>query len=127
MRETPVGMKCPSCARPEFRSSPGESRRWLAGLSGLLASAIIGALLTVVGLGRFGILVAALVGLVAGSIVRAAGKRRAGLGGTAAVSTACGLALGQLALGVPFGALLGFPFLFAAGVAALAAAFFATR
>ena len=83
-----------------------EARRWKAGLAGLAASAAMGALMTVFGLGRLGLLLPLIVGVVAGSVVRSAGKRRPGLAGTAATATACGLALGSLATGLPVGALL---------------------
>jgi hypothetical protein len=120
-------MKCPSCARPRLRAHVGETRRWLAGLAGLGAAALAGALLTVVRVGPLGLIMPILVGLVTGSVVRAAGRRKPGLGGTAAVATVCGLALGPLALGVKFGALFSAGFLFSAAIAAVTAAFTAGR
>jgi hypothetical protein len=127
MRESAVGMKCPSCARPELRARMGESRRWMAGLAGLGAAGVAGALLTMFRVGVLGLIMPILVGLVTGSVVRAAGRRRPGLGGTAAVATFCGLALGPLALGVPYRALLSAGFLISAAIAAVSAAFTAGR
>jgi hypothetical protein len=127
MRESAVGMKCPSCARPRLRAHVGEARRWVAGLAGLGAAAVAGALLTVLRLGALGFIMPIVVGLVTGSVVRAAGRRRPGLAGTAAVATVCGLALGPLALGVPFGALLHGGFLISTAIAAVTAAFIAGR
>ncbi|MDQ4148762.1 MAG: hypothetical protein M3164_02025 [Actinomycetota bacterium] len=126
MNETAVGMKCPACARPGGAARM-EARRWRAGVAGLASSAAIGALLSVVRIGRLGFLIALLAGVVCGSVVRAAGKRRPGLGGTAALATACGLALGALAVGVPVPALFSSGFVVTVVAATVAAAFTAGR
>lgn len=127
MRESAVGMKCPSCARPELRARIGETRRWLAGLAGLGTAALAGVLLTLVRLPFLGLLMPVLAGLVVGWVVRKTGRRRAGLGGAAMVATVCGLPLGALAIGVPFGSLLSGGFLIACALAAVCAGFVAGR
>jgi hypothetical protein len=127
MRESAVGMKCPSCARPELRARVGETRRWLAGLAGLVTASVAGALLALLRVGFLGFIMPILVGLVTGAVVRRAGRKRPGLGGTAAVATVCGLALGALALGASLGALFSPGFLIAAAIAAVSAAFTASR
>jgi hypothetical protein len=126
MNETPVGMKCPNCARVQFGRPADLGRRYAAGAAGLLAAALLGAAVVVL-LGRFGFLTGVVLGLAVGALVRAVGRRRAGLGGIAAAATACGLALGVLGLGASFVFLFSPPFLFPALIAAAAAAFMASR
>jgi hypothetical protein len=126
MQETPVGMKCPNCARVEFGKPKDIRRRYAAGASGLAAAAALGAAVVPM-LGRFSPLIGVVVGLVVGAVVRSIGRRRAGLGGIAATATACGLALGFLVLGAPFPYLLSAPFLFPTLISAAAAGFVASR
>ncbi|HEX2179263.1 MAG TPA: hypothetical protein VHL54_07075 [Actinomycetota bacterium] len=126
MHETPVGMKCPNCARVQYAKPKDMGRRYAAGAAGLLAAAVLAAAVVPM-LGRFSPLIGVVVGLVVGAVVRSIGRRRAGLGGIAATGTACGLALGFLVLGAPFTYLLSAPFLFPAVIATAAAAFMASR
>lgn len=125
MVETPVGMKCPACARVRLRPEEGR-RRYLAGAAGLLTAASIAGVMFAVRGSFFGLLMAMLLGLVTGSVVRkVGGAARPGMASVGAIATGCGLALGLLAVKVPFPALLspGFllPSAFAAAVAALTA------
>jgi hypothetical protein len=125
MHETPVGMKCPDCARVEFRKSGGR-RQYAAGAVGLLASTVAGyGVLSA--FGRVSFLVAIALGAATGFVVRKVAARRWGLGGTAALAAICGLALAALAVGAVPGYLLSPMFLVPGGVAAAAAAFLATR
>lgn len=125
MHETPVGMKCPDCARVEFRKSGGR-RQYAAGAAGLLAATLIG-YGAFSALGRVSFLVAIVLGAATGFVVQKAGNRRRGLGGTAALAAICGLAMAALALGAVPGFLASPMFLIPGGVAAAAAAFMATR
>ncbi|HEU4868304.1 MAG TPA: hypothetical protein VFV09_11310 [Actinomycetota bacterium] len=125
MNETPVGMKCPDCARVEFRKSGGR-RQYAAGAVGLLTAAVIG-YGVFSAFGRVSFLVAIALGAATGFVVRKVGARRRGLGGTAALAAICGLALAALALGAVPGFLASPMFLVPGGVAAAAAAFLATR
>lgn len=120
MIETPVGHKCLSCGKVEFRS-PAAGRRYAAGGAGLVVAAVLQALLTVLPLGILALVIPLVVGYVTGSVVRAAGGGRFGLGPTAAIATACGMAMGMLFLGVPLAGLFRLGFLFAAGIGAYAA------
>lgn len=125
MNETPVGMKCPKCAKVEFRNAGG-CRQYGAGAAGLVASALLGYGLFSV-MGRIGFLTALILGGVVGLVVQKVGARRRGLGGTAAVAMACGLAMGVLALGASLPQLATPAFLMPAAISAAAAAFMATR
>ncbi len=125
MHETPVGMKCPNCARVEYRH-PGGRRRYAAGAAGLVAAGLLGAAAVMV-LGRLNFLVAIVLGAAVGVVVRKVGRGRAGLGGTAAAAAICGLALGILALGAPFPLLFSPLFLIPAAIAAGCAALVASR
>ena len=125
MHETPVGMKCPKCAKVEFRNAGGR-RQYAAGAAGLLTAAVLGYGMFSV-MGRIGFLTALILGAVAGVVVQKVGVRRRGLGGTAAVATACGLALGALALGASLTNLATPAFLMPAAISAAASAFMATR
>lgn len=123
MTETPVGMKCPTCARVQYRKQSSR-RRYAAGIAGLAAAGLLGAA-SVMLLGRMNFLVAILLGVATGAVVKKVGRARAGLGGTAALAAVCGLALGLLALGAPvpllFSPFFLIPGLIAAGSAALIA------
>ncbi|MEX0791449.1 MAG: hypothetical protein WD178_11810 [Actinomycetota bacterium] len=125
MHETPVGMKCPDCARVEFRKSGGR-RQYAAGVAGLLAAAILGYGAFSMW-GRVTFLIALALGAVSGLVVQKVGIRRRGLGGTAALAAICGLAMAALALGAALPYLATPMFLIPGGVAAAAAAFVATR
>lgn len=125
MHETPVGMKCPDCARIDFRKSGGR-RQYAAGAVGLLAATVIG-YGVYSALGRVGFLVAIALGAATGLVVKKVGIRRRGLGGTAALAAICGLAMAALALGAVPGYLATPMFLVPGAVAAAAAAFVATR
>lgn len=125
MHETPVGMKCPDCARVEFRKTGGR-RHYAAGAAGLLTAALLG--YGVLGaLGRVSFLVALVLGAATGVVVRKLGGRRRGLGGTAALAAICGLAMAALALGADPAYLATPMFLVPGAVSAAAAAFLATR
>ncbi|HEX2053629.1 MAG TPA: hypothetical protein VHJ78_07900 [Actinomycetota bacterium] len=123
MHESAVGMKCPSCARVEYRD-PGARRRYAAGAAGLVAAAVLGAGAAML-LGRLNFLVAIVLGVAVGAVVKKVGAGRPRLGGTAAAATGCGIALGLLALGAPFSLLFNpaflFPALLGAGAAGLVA------
>ena len=125
MNETPVGMKCPRCARVEYQKR-GDRRRYAAGAAGLISAGALGAV-TVIGLGNLNFLVAILLGIVTGAVVRKVGRGRAGLGGTAALAAVFGLALGLLALGAPISLLFSPFFLIPGAVAAGSAALVASR
>lgn len=122
MQQSAVGMKCPSCAKVQYRR-PGGKRRWMAGATGLALAAAAGFFTG----GRLGFLGAIVVGVLIGATVRTVGRKLPGIGGAAAAATICGLAMGLLALGAPIGYLLSPAFLFPGGMAALAAAFTAGR
>ncbi|CAN5829773.1 hypothetical protein BH23ACT12_BH23ACT12_07270 [soil metagenome] len=125
MNETPVGMKCPDCARVEIRKSGGR-RQYGAGAAGLLTSAVLG-YGSYSMLGRVSFLIALAMGAATGLVVQKVGIRRRGLGGTAALAAICGLAMAALALGAAPTYLATPMFLIPGGVTAAAAAFLATR
>jgi hypothetical protein len=120
MRETPVGMKCPDCARQPLRVRYGKPRHYLAAAAaGLAVATAAGAL---VGLIRFGIFVSFLVGLGVGEVVyRASGRQsRPGFRVIAALVTVIGMSLGMLIMGTPAVAMLSVGWLLTVGIAALA-------
>lgn len=125
MHETPVGMKCPDCARTEFRKGGGR-RQYAAGAAGLLTATVVG-YGVYSAMGRVSFLIALALGAAAGFVVQKVGVRRSGLGGTAALSAICGLAIAALAVGAAPVYLATPMFLIPAGVSAAAAAFLATR
>jgi hypothetical protein len=103
MVSTPVGQKCPSCARQTGRAR-GRPRPGLIArvLGATVATGVVGGLLLgVTGL-RAGLLLAALLGLVVGSVSRAAAHGRTGraFGALAAAGLVLGAAGGILVLGV---------------------------
>lgn len=126
MNETPVGMKCPSCAQVEYQRPRNRGRRNAAGAAGLAVAAIAGALVVLM-LQQFNLIVAVIVGLASGAAVRTVGAGRGRLGGLAALSAGFGLALGLMALGAPLPFLFSGGFLFSGAVAAGAAGFIASR
>jgi hypothetical protein len=121
MVETPVGQKCLSCGRVEFKSPQGTGRRYAAGGAGLLTAALLQVLLSMIPLGILALVIPLVVGYLTGTAVRALGGRNFGLGPTAAVAAPCGMALGMLFLGFPLGGLFRLGFLFSAGIAAYVA------
>jgi hypothetical protein len=120
MVETPVGQKCRSCGKVEYRNA-GSGRRYAAGALGLLTASILQAVLTRLPLGILAIVIPLVVGYLTGTVVRTVGGIGFGLGPTAAIATACGMAMGLLFLGIPLPALFRFGFLFAAGIGAYVA------
>jgi hypothetical protein len=100
MRETPVGMKCPSCARLSLHARGlGKPKHYLmAGAAGLVAAVGLGALVTSAHIGFFGIIPAILIGLAVGKAVSwgAQGHRHGGFMAIAAATTVVGLAVGEL-------------------------------
>lgn len=122
MVQTPVGQKCRTCGRVEYRASGG-SRRYLAGGAGLVTAAVLQVALASLPLGMLSFAAPLLLGYVTGSVVRRAGGW--GMGSAAAVATACGMAMGLLFLGVPLTRLL--RFVFPVGMAAFVAAYRAGR
>ncbi|HVL50175.1 MAG TPA: B-box zinc finger protein, partial [Actinomycetota bacterium] len=126
MQESAVGMKCPDCARVEYRRASGGKRRYAAGAIGLVAAALLGAA-TVIMFGRLNFLVAIVLGIAVGAVVKRIGRGLPGLGGAAASATICGLALGLLALGAPPGLLMNPAFLIPGLIATASAGFTASR
>ena len=126
MQETPVGMKCPDCARVDFRKSGGGRRQYAAGAAGLVTAAVLG-YIAFSTFGRVSFLVALVLGALTGVVVQKVGIRRRGLGGTAALAAICGLAMGALALGAALSYLASPLFLIPGAVSAGAAGFMATR
>lgn len=121
MRETPVGMKCPDCARQPLRVRYGKPSRYLyAAGAGLGAAGICGAALALAGLGIF---LAALAGLLIGEVIyRTSGGHPAkAIRILAAIVTVIGLSLGVRLTGVPMSALLSPRWLTTAAVASLLA------
>lgn len=125
MQETPVGMKCPDCARMEYRKKGGW-RQYAAGAAGLLTAAVLGYAAFSV-MGRVSFLVALALGAATGLVVQKLGGRRRGLGGTAALAAIFGLAMAALALGAELPYLATPMFLVPGVVSAAAAGFLATR
>jgi hypothetical protein len=123
MVETPVGHKCLSCGRVDFKASAGSRRRYAAGAAGLVTAALLQAVLVRLPLGVLALLTPLIVGYVTGSVVRRVGGAGFGLGSTAAIATGCGMAMGLLILGVPLPGLFGLGFLFAVGIGAYVAAY----
>jgi hypothetical protein len=121
MVETPVGHKCLSCGRVEFKAAAAGRRRYAAGGAGLVTAAVLQAVLVRLPLGVLALVTPLIVGYLTGSVVRSLGGSGFGLGSTAAIATGCGMALGLLILGVPLPGLFRLGFLFAAGIGAYVA------
>ena len=117
---TPVGQKCLSCGRVEFKA-PASPRRYAAGLAGLLTAAILQVAAVSLLLGILAFVAPLLVGYLTGSVVRKVVGSGWGAGSTAAVATGCGMAMGLLFVGAPLRFLLGFGFLFQAAIASYVA------
>jgi hypothetical protein len=100
MRETPVGMKCPSCSRVSLHARAlGTPKQYVtATAAGLLAATALGVIVTLAHIGFFGIIPAILIGLAVGKAVAwgAHGHRHRGFMGIAAGTTVLGLAVGDL-------------------------------
>ena len=100
MRETPVGMKCPSCSRVSLHARAlGTPKQYVtATAAGLLAATGLGAIVTLAHIGFFGIIPAILIGLAVGKAVAwgAHGHRHSGFMAIAATTTVLGLAVGEL-------------------------------
>jgi hypothetical protein len=100
MRETPVGMKCPSCARVSLHARAlGKPKHYvMAAAAGLAAAVALGGLVTLAHIGFFGIIPAILIGLAVGKAVAwgAHGHRHGGFMAIAAATTVLGLAVGEL-------------------------------
>ncbi|HWD10170.1 MAG TPA: hypothetical protein VHA57_13865 [Actinomycetota bacterium] len=106
MRETPVGMKCPSCARmPLHARALGKPRHYAAALgAGLGSAALLGAIAAVANLGIIGIIFPLIAGFVVGRAVAwgAKGNRNGAFMAIAAATAVVGLvAGGVLAAGIP--------------------------
>ena len=73
MRETPVGMKCPSCARISLHARAlGKPKHYvMATAAGLAVATILGAVVTIAHIGFFGIIPAILIGLAVGELLAA--------------------------------------------------------
>ena len=111
MRETPVGMKCPACARMPLRARAlGKPRHYVAAfVAGLACAVLLGALAVVAHLGLLGIIFPALAGFLVGRAVSWGGKghRHGGFMAIAAATAVVGLVLGGvLAGGFPASAVL---------------------
>lgn len=125
MHETPVGMKCPDCAKLKLRHEGGP-RRYAAGGAGLLTSAVMGyGLLST--MGRVSFLLALALGGATGIVVQKVSGRRRGLGGVSALAAVFGLAMGALALGAAPTYLATPAFWVPALISAAAAAFISSR
>src|SRR5437899_6616337 len=131
MRETPVGMKCPSCARmPLHARALGKPRHYaMAAGVGLTSAVLLGILTTLAHIGLFGIILPIIAGLVVGRAVAwgADGNRHGGFMAVAAATTVVGLVLGGLLAGSRPAGVVGPAQLFALALAALVAAFAAGR
>src|SRR5256714_12437980 len=107
MRETPVGMKCPSCARVSLHARAlGKPKHYvMAATAGLAVAVALGALVTLAHIGFFGIIPAILIGLAVGKAVAwgAHGHRHGGFMAIAAATTVLGLAAGELLVAPPLG------------------------
>lgn len=125
MNESAVGMKCPECARVQYRD-PQAKRRYAAGAAGLVAAALLTAGVAMM-LGRLGFLTAVLLGVAVGAVVKKVGAGRPGMGGTAGAAAICGVAMGLLALGAPFALLFTPSFLIPGAIAAGSAGLMASR
>lgn len=123
MRETPVGMKCPDCARQPLRVRFGKPRHYLAAAgSGLGAAVAAGALMSLI---RFGIFLALLAGLGIGEVMRRTSGHQAlpGIGAIAVTVTVVGLSFGTMLAGSPPAALVSGGWLLTAGIAGAMALF----
>lgn len=125
MNEAAVGIKCPQCARTEVNPLT-RKRRNKGAAAGLVAATVLGAAAVfLIPSAGFGYLISPAMGLVVGAVVRKTGG--AGWGAQAAVAAVCGLALGRLLVGVPSLFLLTPRPLIGTALAAVAAAFAASR
>jgi hypothetical protein len=125
MRETVVGMKCPSCARVPARVRYGKPKHYLLAVGGGLGvAAIMGAVLSLFRFGLLGFFIPVLIGAAVGEVVRRASGRRGEriFQVIAAATTVGGLALGAVVVGVPLLFLLSPGWLISAAIASLFAA-----
>lgn len=103
MRETPVGMKCPSCARMPLRARAlGKPRHYAAALgAGLASAAALGAIAALANLGIIGIIFPLLAGFVVGRAVAwgAKGNRNRAFMAIAAATAVIGLVAGGVVAG----------------------------
>ena len=131
MRETPVGMKCPACARQSRHArgygNPEHYARAIAyGLGSALA---FGILLNLVAVGVFGIILPIVVGLVVG-LATAKGARGLRHTSIAAIAAACavvGLLAGGLLTGSSLRGVLAQGQVLGIVISGIAAAFVAHR
>ncbi|HEU5003670.1 MAG TPA: hypothetical protein VFW71_12970 [Actinomycetota bacterium] len=127
MRETPVGMKCPACARPKLHAGAlGRPRHYAAATgAGLAVAVLIGALATLAHLGVFGIVLPIIAGVVVGRAVAwgAAGHRHGRFVAIAVATTVVGLVAGSVLAGASFKGAAGPAALLGLLLAALAAGF----
>lgn len=124
MNDAAVGIKCPDCARMQINPI-SKKRRNRGGLIGLLAATALAWLaFYLLPSGGFGFLVSPVMGFAVGTLVRK--KAGAGLSGQAAAAAACGVMLGRLLVGLPFGVLLS-PRPLISMILAAGAAWFAAR
>lgn len=105
MRESAVGMKCPTCAQlPRSALRIGRPKHYLAaGIGGFVLATLIGAALPFLRVGLFGVFLPALVGILIGTVVSRAAR---GLSSrvfmiVGAAVTVAGLVVGPLLVGVP--------------------------
>ncbi|MGH2811340.1 MAG: hypothetical protein ACRDI1_01325 [Actinomycetota bacterium] len=104
MRETVVGMKCPDCVRMPSRVRYGTPRQYLGSIgAGLATAAALGAILSLLRIGVFGLLLPLVVGLGVGEIVyRTSGRRgQPAFQVIAGATTIAGLGAGALVVGLP--------------------------
>lgn len=135
MRETPVGMKCPSCARPRLHAGArGRPKHYaMASGAGLAVAIAIGALATLptsrAHLGILGILLPIIAGAVVGRAVAwgAQGHRHGRFVTIAVAVTVVGLVAGSVLAGASFQGAAGPAALFGLLLAAVAAGFVAGR
>lgn len=131
MQQTPVGMKCPSCARlPRRAVRMGKPRHYAAALAAGLGTAMaLGAGLSLLRLRLFGLLLPILAGVVVGMAVSAAASRQGHrpFQLIAAGATFVGLPLGAMLLGIPAAAAFAPIALLGLFVAAVVAAFVVSR
>jgi hypothetical protein len=103
MRETPVGMKCPECARMPLRARGlGKPRHYLAAVGAGLGSALLlGAVDAVANLGILGIISPIIAGFLVGRAVAwgAKGNSHGAFMGIAAATAVIGLVAGGVLAG----------------------------
>lgn len=122
MRETVVGMKCPSCAKVPARARYGKPKHYLLAVGGGLGvAAVMSAVLSLFRFGFFGFLLPVLIGAAVGEVVRRGSGRRGEriFQAIASATTVVGLALGAVVVGVPLLLLLTPGWLISAAIASL--------